>query len=63
MSASTKTGTQKPQKPKRPPFHEEFANKIIEHLQEAQPRGKSPGLRGKPCWLRTIPLPARCTGA
>lgn len=26
--------TQKPQKEKRPPFHEEFANKIIERLQQ-----------------------------
>ena len=34
MSDNTKTGAQKPQKVKRPPFHEEFANKIIERLQE-----------------------------
>jgi hypothetical protein len=31
MSATT---DKKPEKAKRPPFHEEFANKIIERLQE-----------------------------
>ncbi|WP_418717232.1 zincin-like metallopeptidase domain-containing protein [Bilophila wadsworthia] len=34
MADSTKTNGQKPQKAKRPPFHEEFASKIIERLQE-----------------------------
>ncbi|CAI3228644.1 zincin-like metallopeptidase domain-containing protein [Desulfovibrio desulfuricans] len=34
MSDSTKKDRQKPQNKKRPPFHEEFANKIIERLQE-----------------------------
>ena len=47
MSASTKTGTQKPQKPKRPPFHEEFANKIIEHLQEGTAPWQVPWTPGK----------------
>lgn len=34
MSDNAKTKGQKPQKAKRPPFHEEFAGKIIERLQE-----------------------------
>lgn len=47
MSANTKTGTQKPQKPKRPPFHEEFANKIIARLQEGTAPWQVPWTPGK----------------
>ena len=47
MSANTKTGTQKPQKPKRPPFHEEFASKIIERLQEGTAPWQVPWTLGK----------------
>ena len=34
MSDNAKTKGQKPQKANRPPFHEEFANKIIKRLEE-----------------------------
>ena len=47
MSANTKTGTQKPHKPKRPPFHEEFASKIIERLQEGTAPWQIPWTPGK----------------
>ena len=43
MSANTK----KPQKEKRPPFHEEFANKIIERLQEGTAPWQVPWTPGK----------------
>lgn len=43
MSANTK----KPQKDKRPPFHEEFANKIIERLQEGTAPWQVPWTPGK----------------
>ena len=32
MSDNTNANGQKPQKAKRPPYHEEFAGKIIERL-------------------------------
>lgn len=47
MSANAKTGTQKPRKAKRPPFHEEFANKIIERLQEGTSPRQIPWTPGK----------------
>ena len=43
MSANTK----KAQKEKRPPFHEEFANKIIERLQEGTAPWQVPWTAGK----------------
>ena len=39
--------TKKPEKPKRPPFHEEFANKIIERLQEGTAPWQVPWTPGK----------------
>lgn len=39
--------TQKPQKEKRPPFHEEFASKIIERLQEGTAPWQIPWTPGK----------------
>lgn len=38
---------QKPQKAKRPPFHEEFAGKIIERLQEGTAPWQIPWTPGK----------------
>lgn len=47
MADSTKTNGQKPQKAKRPPFHEEFASKIIERLQEGTAPWQIPWTPGK----------------
>lgn len=47
MSDNAKTKGQKPQKPKRPPFHEEFASKIIERLQEGTAPWQIPWTPGK----------------
>ena len=47
MADNTKTNGQKPQKAKRPPFHEEFANKIIERLQEGTAPWQIPWTPGK----------------
>ncbi len=47
MAGNTKNGAQKPQKAKRPPFHEEFASKIIERLQEGTAPWQIPWTPGK----------------
>lgn len=47
MSDNAKKGAQKPQKAKRPPFHEEFAGKIIERLQEGTAPWQIPWTPGK----------------
>ena len=47
MSDNTKANGQKPQKAKRPPFHEEFAAKIIERLQEGTAPWQIPWTPGK----------------
>ena len=47
MPDNTKSSAQKPQKAKRPPFHEEFAGKIIEHLQEGTAPWQIPWTPGK----------------
>ncbi len=44
---SDKTNGKKPQKAKRPPFHEEFASKIIERLQEGTAPWQVPWTPGK----------------
>ena len=52
MADNTKTKGQKPQKAKRPPFHEEFASKIIERLKEGTAPWQVPWHPGK-----TLPVP------
>ena len=52
MPDNAKTKGQKPQKAKRPPFHEEFAGKIIERLKEGTAPWQVPWHPGK-----TLPVP------
>ena len=47
MSDNAKTGPQKPQKAKRPPFHEEFAEKVIAHLEAGTAPWQRPWHPGK----------------
>ncbi|MDY0203757.1 MAG: zincin-like metallopeptidase domain-containing protein [Desulfovibrio desulfuricans] len=47
MSDNANTNGQKPQKAKRPPYHEEFAGKIIERLEEGTAPWQIPWTPGK----------------
>lgn len=66
MSATTKSaqsGKKAERKAKRPPFHEEFAEKIIKHLEAGTAPWQIPWHREKVCGFPIIQFRALCIEA